>query len=145
MIPYLHEKNHEIRWSHFLENRLTNKLTPWLTTINYYRAKLIGPFPWGTGNLTNFPAYALLTNFIQNCCHFVFNKTGICTREQRMLWWFKNPYFPALCKVWKSFLVHLNLKSHGTDCFIKQLELKVQSRETFFHQHVKLLTWLNSR
>ena len=31
MIPYLHEKIQEIRWSRFLENRLTNLLTDSLT------------------------------------------------------------------------------------------------------------------
>ena len=44
MIPYLHEKIQEIRFSRFLENRLTNSLH-----INYYSTKLIGPCPLGTG------------------------------------------------------------------------------------------------
>ena len=48
MIPYLHEKIQEIRWSRFLENRLTNSLTHWLH-INYYSTKLIGSCPLGTG------------------------------------------------------------------------------------------------
>ena len=53
MIPYLQEKNYEIRWSRFPENWLTNQLTDWLTdwltTINYYSAKLLGPCPFSTG------------------------------------------------------------------------------------------------
>ena len=36
MIPYLHEKIQEIRWSRFLENRLTNSLTHSLTTHIIY-------------------------------------------------------------------------------------------------------------
>ena len=57
MIPYLHEKNYEIRWSRLLENRLT-WLTHSLTTINYYSAKLIGPCPLGTG-VQNEHSYSL--------------------------------------------------------------------------------------
>ena len=48
MIPYLHEKIQEIRWSRFLENRLTNWLTDW-PHINYYSTNLTGPCPLGTG------------------------------------------------------------------------------------------------